>query len=165
MKDLTKYFIDLSKLSGDKLKSLVPILENAGYHVYFEDRIFLKHGKYHKPYFHLLNNKSWMSSLFLVMKTELTYPEFIKLFEGGEGELCVKVEEKFKVIDLPKPYMTPIKSHPTAQVQADKAELLEALEASNCVLANCSFEVKGETSYQVGVRLSNNESLIQKHKK
>ena len=53
---------------------------------------------------------------------------------------------------------------PTAQLQADKEELLEALEESNCVLANCSFEIKGETSYQVGVRLSNNESLIQKHK-
>lgn len=50
------------------------------------------------------------------------------------------------------------------KLEADKEELLEALEASNCVLANCSFEVKGETSYQVGVRLSNNESLIQKHK-
>jgi hypothetical protein len=54
---------------------------------------------------------------------------------------------------------------PTTQLQADKAELLEALEVSNCVLVNCSFEIKGETSYQVGVRLSNNESLIKKMKK
>lgn len=77
-------YIDLRKCTEEQIKSLVPTLEKHGYNVYFHDRIFLKNGKYDKPYFHLFNSKSWLSSSILVTKQELTYPEFIKLFEGGE---------------------------------------------------------------------------------
>lgn len=88
MKDLTKCFIDLSKLSEEQIKSLPQILEKAGETLGDQTDIegddLSYWTNFHKPDYATY----WTcgTSTSTPEKTELTYPEFIKLFEGGEGE-------------------------------------------------------------------------------
>lgn len=84
MKDLTKYFIDLSKCSEEQRNHIYSIMRDRGE--------FLKFDSYTYDSWKMLNysaiDKGWLCSGYnwegLKDKTELTYPEFIKLFEGGE---------------------------------------------------------------------------------
>ena len=88
--DKTKYFIDLSKLSEEQRKSLPQIFENAGQEIYFLAKPTLLSGKldtyYPYLFFSLPSSNIWVFSHNKPDRTELTYPEFIKLFEGGEEE-------------------------------------------------------------------------------
>lgn len=95
MKDLTKYFINLSKLSEEQRKEIAKlILIKSG--LSMSDYLDLLHGKIDEPNgFYLLEyaREQWHLSFdVLKHKTELTYPEFIKLFEGGESKEVLQVE-------------------------------------------------------------------------
>ena len=75
-----KIYIDLGKCSADQrnhIFSLLPDPENP-----MQCRLFWKF-----KYLHFSSDlKKWIVQSGTENKTELTYPEFIKLFEGGEGE-------------------------------------------------------------------------------
>jgi hypothetical protein len=86
MKDLTKYYIDLSKLSEKHKSRIVKILNTTENQIlwHIDDAVdFLIHYR-----------NRWCTTDEkgdLIGKTELTYPEFIKLLEGGEGERKVDI--------------------------------------------------------------------------
>lgn len=99
-----KYFIDLSKLSDEQRKSLPQIFENAGQEIYFLAKPTLLSGKldtyYPYLFFSLPSSNIWVFSHNKPDRTELTYPEFIKLFEGEEKyDGWIKIESE---ADLPK---------------------------------------------------------------
>lgn len=79
MKDLTKYFIDLSKCSEEQRKHIISLLP---------EKEFDNQYQISRHHFHLSfdEDDQWWVYNSTIGKTELTYPEFIKLFEGGEGE-------------------------------------------------------------------------------
>lgn len=98
MKDKTKIYIDLSKCTEEERKhifSLLPECCGNGQYVY-NDR-FAKHLRYNSYH------QSWVTGLYSNDKRlkELTYPEFIKLFEGAEDDNngWIKIESE---ADLPK---------------------------------------------------------------
>lgn len=75
MKDITKIYIDLSKCTEEQQKhiiSLLPPTTNKDYEI---------HDDY--KYLHFIRD-IWFVDYRYFDKTELTYPEFIKLFEGGD---------------------------------------------------------------------------------
>lgn len=85
MKEKEKYFIDLSKCSEEQIENIYNTVKETE---------FIKPNFYTDKDFMMLkfctieerwgcSGKNWDG---LKHKTELTYPEFIKLFEGGEGE-------------------------------------------------------------------------------
>ncbi len=81
MKDLTKYFIDLSKLSEEQQKRIISMLPVSEFDSDYQISV-----KYHFLHF-LYINKWYVGRLGEILdKTELTYHEFIKLFKGEEGE-------------------------------------------------------------------------------
>lgn len=87
MKDITKVFIDLSKLSEEQRKhifSLLPEPLESDDHYIVEDYIFLTTRYSDDNYWIVVSEYDAA----LWDKTELTYAEFIKLFEG-EKEIQV----------------------------------------------------------------------------
>lgn len=88
MIDLTKIYIDLSKCSVEERKSIPQILEKAGEvigeNILFESNDFSYWTNLHKPSYATYWTVGTPNST--PDKTELTYPEFIKLLEGGEEE-------------------------------------------------------------------------------
>lgn len=86
--DKTKIYLDLSNCTEEEIKSLPQILEKAGETL--GDQTDLEGDdlsywtNFHKPDYATY----WTcgTSTSTPEKTELTYPEFIKLFEGVEGE-------------------------------------------------------------------------------
>lgn len=76
-----KYFIDLSKCSEEQRKhifSLLPERKKTVQYWFDKQNILL--------YFDNVDGLWWVNGdIAPIEKTELTYPEFIKLFEGGEG--------------------------------------------------------------------------------
>ena len=81
-------FIDLSKLSKKKIKALPQIFENAGDKALHETLSDLISGKITDGFKFLFYSPSgWNQNDYpLNGRTEITYPEFIKLFEDGEDE-------------------------------------------------------------------------------
>lgn len=87
MKDLTKVFIDLKKCTEEQRKLLPQILEKAGEKI--GEKIYIHNTSMvsEYPYFHkptYANYWTMGTSNSIPEKQELTYPDFIKLFEGGE---------------------------------------------------------------------------------
>ena len=76
-----KIYLDLSKCTEEERKSLTPILKKAGEHICYpiekSDNNLLSFSPH---------CNGWNPFREVYSKQELTYPEFIKLFEGGEGE-------------------------------------------------------------------------------
>lgn len=109
-------FLDLSKLSEEQIKALFSILQKYDQKIYHEtlDSLFTDFtSDIFNPYLEFQNGIGWVETANAFENTEkqeVTYPEFVKLFEGGET----------------------IKSDQTQieKLEADKAELLEALEKS-----------------------------------
>lgn len=103
MNEREKYFIDLSKLSEEQRKSLPQILDNAGENIYEETLDDLLNDRFDEEYIYLAQffDGEWLRFKDNLNRTELTYPDFIKLFEGGEGENngWIKIESE---ADLPK---------------------------------------------------------------
>lgn len=127
-------YLDLSKLSEEEINSLG--LEDLDFLEFSDVELFrlqnpeymilsFNHGKIN------ISHKDWF---LLKDKTEITYPEFIKLFKGGDND-------------------------PTAQLQADNEELLEALEKAQ----NELFQFK-EAFGQGSALIPKIEFLIKKHK-
>ena len=83
MKDLTKIYIDLSKCTEEQRKHIISLLPKTDYKI---DMQILKNYKY----LHLCEI-GWFVDSKPFNKTELTYPEFIKLFEGVDGERKVDI--------------------------------------------------------------------------
>lgn len=79
MKDLTKYYIDLGKCSEEQQKHIIPLLPKPEVKQQYTIGGDFK-------YLHYDGDFGWWvdKEFFITEKTELTYPEFIKLFEGGE---------------------------------------------------------------------------------
>ena len=91
-----KYFIDLSKLSDEQIKALPQKFENAGHKILSETLSDLISGKITDGFKFLFYSPSgWNQNDYpLNGRTELTYPEFIKLFEGGEEETSLQIALK-----------------------------------------------------------------------
>lgn len=93
MTDLTKVFVDLSKLSEEQVRMLNQVINIDINQISEFPLLFCFETEWDQAKkgdkFHIYG------------KTELTYPEFIKLFEGGEGEKdgWIKIESE---ADLPK---------------------------------------------------------------
>jgi|SRR5690606_33067187 len=88
MKDLTKVFIDLSKLSEEQIKKIENIIK------YEIEEIE------HYPLLIYLCDVWNQRTYNPTRRTEISYPEFIKLFEGGEDNNgWIKIESE---ADLPK---------------------------------------------------------------
>ena len=102
MKDLTKYFIDLSKCTEEQQNHIFSLLPEHEYSMKYE--IFWKFTLLH----FVSDLNKWIVHCNAENKTELTYTEFIKLFEGGEGEksdLEVWLNrqiEKCQQLDMPR---------------------------------------------------------------
>ena len=79
-----KYFIDLSKCSEEQRKHIKSITKISEHYINYA------------PYLFFCNN--WKKSHGGYVKranlTELQYPEFIKLFEGGEEETSLQIALK-----------------------------------------------------------------------
>lgn len=82
--DISKVYVDLSKCSVEELKSIPEILDKAGQELYVNDRVLIKDGKYQEQYLHLFYTNVWLCSWILVMKEEISYADFIKLFAVKE---------------------------------------------------------------------------------
>ena len=101
-----KYFIDLSKCSEEQRKHIFSLLPTDKITAQIFYMIRNSDWKVLKVFSHLFFNEYsiWQlcsnRSAETYGKTELTYPEFIKLFEGGEGENneWIKIESE---ADLP----------------------------------------------------------------
>ena len=85
-----KYFIDLSKLSKKQIKSLPQIFENAGQEILSETLSDLISGKITDGFKFLFYSPSgWNQNDYpLNGRTEITYPEFIKLFDEDTCPKC-----------------------------------------------------------------------------
>lgn len=97
--NIEKYFIDLSKCSEEQRKhifSLLPDRKKTVQYWFDKHNILL--------YFDDEDGLWWVNGdIAPADKTEITYPEFIKLFEGGEEtevlivENCISIEELTKL--------------------------------------------------------------------
>ena len=72
-----KYFIDLSKCSEEQIKEIEKLTDRKIDECYLSDKLFFYDGKW---------EASGGYAILKLNLTELTYPDFIKLFEGGEEE-------------------------------------------------------------------------------
>ena len=90
-------YINLKKLSEEQIKALPQVIENSGDKVLPETLSDLIRGKITDGFKFLFYSPSgWNQNDYpLNGRTELTYPEFIKLFEGGEGEV-LQVENDYQ---------------------------------------------------------------------
>ena len=84
--DKSKIYLDLSKCTEEKQKHIISLLpEPRNWKVYamFDNKVFLNY-----------NVDEWIvgSKFYIADKQELTYPEFIKLFENDSLSLQTKLE-------------------------------------------------------------------------
>ena len=84
--DKTKIFINLSECTEEERNHIFSLLPDD------ELRTYLRYNKF-QPYLNF-DFLQWFicSHEVISRKTELTYPEFIKLFEGGESKEVLQVE-------------------------------------------------------------------------
>lgn len=82
--DKSKFYLDLSKCTEEKkhIKTLTGIKNDS-------ERIYLSFSP-------IQNVWGYFDSIGIKNKTEITYPEFIKLFECGEGEKEIDIEKMAK---------------------------------------------------------------------
>ncbi len=92
--DKTKIYIDLSKCSEEQQKHVFTLLppepHRDAYNIFrsYKYLQFIPKSKFQEK-------EKWMVDKQALGKTELTYPEFIKLFEGGEEEV-LQVENDYQ---------------------------------------------------------------------
>ena len=92
--DKSKVFINLSKCTEEEQKHIFSLLPDD------ELRTYLRYNKF-QPYLNF-DFLQWFICNHEVIsrKTELTYLEFIKLFEGGESKEVLQVENNVFNIDF-----------------------------------------------------------------
>ena len=102
MNEKEKYFIDLSKSSEEQIKALPQKFENAGHNILSETLSDLISGKITDGFKFLFYSPSgWNQNDYpLNGRTELTYPEFIKLLEGGESKEVLQVDNKISIKEI-----------------------------------------------------------------
>ena len=105
MKDLTKIYIDLSKCTEEERKHIRTKIFNSEFPIATITRYILENMMEYRikenPYLLINEFVHWKLNESIRDKTELTYPEFIKLFEGGEDtdtEKCEKCEGRTALI-------------------------------------------------------------------
>lgn len=79
-------YIDLSKCSEEQRKEIARTINKHGHSITSKANYEIINGYYDELFPLLTYHEYWYCSRYASGKTELTYPEFIKLFEGGEGE-------------------------------------------------------------------------------
>lgn len=88
--DKSKIYLDLSKCTEEEIKEVITKIFSSDFPVATLTRHILENMMVHKfngtPYLLINEFDHWKLNKTDMDKTELTYPEFIKLFEGGEGE-------------------------------------------------------------------------------
>ena len=101
MKDLTKIYLDLSKCSDEEIKETYKKIKNSGQNIHTQTKRDLINGIVtHCYWFLFFDGNAWnQNETPLSGRTELTYPEFIKLFEGGESDGWIKIKSEK---DLPE---------------------------------------------------------------
>ena len=86
--DKTKIFLDLSNCTEGEIKETYKKIKNSDQNIHTQTERDLINGIVtHCYWFLFFDGNAWnQNETPLSGKTELTYPEFIQLFEGGEGE-------------------------------------------------------------------------------
>ena len=108
--DKSKIYLDLSKCTEEEIKETYKKIKNSDQNIHTQTKRDLINGIVTHCYWILFfDGNAWnQNEAPLSGKTEITYPEFIKLFEGGEGE---KTElevwlnrqiEKFQELNMPR---------------------------------------------------------------
>ena len=94
-------YLDLSKLSEEEIKEIYKKIKNSDQNIHTQTKRDLINGIVtHCYWFLFFDGNAWnQNETSLSGRTELTYPEFIKLFEGGESDGWIKIESEK---DLPK---------------------------------------------------------------
>lgn len=131
MKDLTKIYLDLSKCTEEEQKNIYTILGDT---LKFESPSIgfnfpIMH--YHKGMWIRTNffQDKAKEDNFLADKTELTYPEFIKLFEGGESKEVLQVDNNEWIKSIAISHQKQMSStHPYAIIGTIEDAIIEALE-------------------------------------
>ena len=129
--DKSKFYLDLSKCIGEELKNIYTILGDT---LKFESPSIV----FNFPIMHY-HEGMWLRTNFfqdkakednfLEDKTELTYPEFIKLFEGGESKEVLQVENKEWIKAIAISHEKQMSStHPHAIIGTIEDAIIEALE-------------------------------------
>ena len=89
--DKTKFYLDLSKCTEEEQKNIFSLLPEPILSDDYDIRGKYKYLLITDDYDNHCNK--WYVDFRYYEKTELTYPEFIKLFEGGEGEIQTYTKE------------------------------------------------------------------------
>lgn len=94
MKDKTKVYLDLSKLSGEQIKEIPNILKKGNQELYFLAKKTIESGKLDNYYKYLVFAKAsiniWVFSHDKPKRIEIDLSEFRQLFSKGEEVLQVE---------------------------------------------------------------------------
>ena len=99
--DKTKIYLNLKKCTEKEQKHIFSLLppepHRDAYNIFrsYKYLQFIPKSKFQEK-------EKWMVDKQAFDKVELTYPEFIKLFEGGEGKEVLKVENYISIEELTK---------------------------------------------------------------
>lgn len=111
--DKSKIYINLTKCTEEERKSLPQILKKANEDIYEMSEKMLNSGLLideDGDDSYILLSKSLKNEWVAYLKsgcdnkTELTYIDFIKLFEGGESKEVLQVENNGSAVDFFEPY-------------------------------------------------------------
>ena len=97
--DKSKFYIDLSKCTEGERKRVFSLLppepHRDAYNIFrnYKYLQFIPKSKFQEK-------EKWMVDKQAFGKTELTYPEFIKLFEGGESKEVLQVDNKISIKEI-----------------------------------------------------------------
>lgn len=95
-------YLDLSKLSEEEIKEIYKKIKNSDQNIHTQTERDLINGIVtHCYWFLFFDGNAWnQNETPLSGRTELTYPEFIKLFEGGKSKEVLQVENTVFNIDF-----------------------------------------------------------------
>lgn len=92
--DKSKIYLDLSKCTEEEIKETYKKIKNSNQNIHTLTKRDLINGIVtHCYWFLFFDGNAWnQNETPLSSRTELTYPEFIKLFEGGESKEVLQVD-------------------------------------------------------------------------
>ena len=124
--DKTKNYLDLSKCTEGERKIVRNTLYKNREYVPFFTNLF-EIDRYYKLHF---DEGDWLcGDATFNEKTELTYPDFIKLFEGGESKEVLQVENNEWIKSIAISHQKQMSStHPHAIIGTIEDAIIEALE-------------------------------------
>ena len=100
--DKTKFYLNLSKCTEEEIKETHKKIKNSDQDIHTQTERDLINGIVtHCYWFLFFDGNAWnQNETPLSGKTEITYPEFIKLFEGGKSNEVLQVENTVFNIDF-----------------------------------------------------------------